>query len=114
MAFGCSAFRSGFRRFRQWQGLVTPSGLESVPGTTKPSETEPSPTESPGPVPVPRILTRRVCSKCSKAAQLAMAAANAVRNCDFYRAFDLLEEICTLCGGAAAQADAGKGQGRGG
>jgi hypothetical protein len=59
----------------------------------KPSETEVAPTENQKSGSVTHILARRGCSKCSKAAHLALVAANAVRNGDLYRALEVLDEI---------------------
>jgi len=52
-----------------------------------------SPTENSKSKSVKPIVTRRVCSKCSKTARLALLARNAVKNYDLQRALDLLEEI---------------------
>jgi hypothetical protein len=70
---------------------ATPAGFEGARDHAKPSETEPAPTENAKSGSVTHIVARRGCSKCSKAAHLALVAANAVRNGDLYRALEILE-----------------------
>src|SRR5258708_9054772 len=81
------------------QELATPAGIEGARNHAKPSETEPVPTEKLKSVSVSHIVARRGCSKCSKAAHLALVAANAVRNGDLYRALEILEEVAGVAAG---------------
>jgi len=72
---------------------ATPAGFEGARNSAKPSETDVPPTENQKEGSVTHILARRGCSKCSKAAHLALIAANAVRNGDLFRALELLDEV---------------------
>ena len=86
----------------RWTKRATPAGFEGARNSAKPSDTEVAPPENQKSGSVTHLLARRGCSRCSKAAHLALIAANAVRNGDLFKALELLEEVAARDGNTRA------------
>jgi hypothetical protein len=71
-------------------------------------EDRPDPTETAELGPVTQSNAGPGCSKCSKAARLAAVAANVVRNGDFHRAIEILDELAAVDGAGVAPAATGR------